>query len=158
MPKLRAVAVRGRASLGDEPASDVITLDHHSRRRRRCLLTTDNGRELMLDLSQAAQIADGDGLALAGGGHVVVRAAPEDLLEVRAGDASALARIAWHLGNRHTPAEITADAIYIETDHVLEEMLIGLGAEVRRVRRPFEPESGAYAGHHGHTRAAADDH
>jgi urease accessory protein len=130
---------------------DTITLDHHARHRRRCLLMTDGGRELMLDLAHTARIADGDALALADGGHVLVRAEQEDLVEVTAVDRSALARIAWHLGNRHTPAEITADAIYIEADHVLEEMLIGLGARIRRMRRPFEPESGAYAGHHGHT-------
>jgi urease accessory protein len=151
MPMLRAVAVQGKATLGGRAAIDVITLDHHARHRRRCLLLTDSGRELMLDLANTAHIADGDGLALDGGGHVVVRAAREDLLEIRAADGSALARLAWHLGNRHTPAEITAGAIYIEADHVLEEMLVGLGARVKGVRRAFEPESGAYAGHHRHT-------
>jgi urease accessory protein len=150
VPLLRAVAVRSRGGFDADGASDVITLDHHSRRRRRCLLTTDSGRELMLDLEHVARIVDGDALELDGGGRVTVRAAPEDLLEIRVADQSRLIRIAWHLGNRHTPAEITSEAIYIAADHVLEEMLVGLGAQVRRVRRPFEPESGAYAGHtHG---------
>ena len=152
---LRAVAVRGRGRFDPDGARDVITLDHHSRRRRRCLLTTDSGREVMLDLAHVAHIVDGDALELADGrGHVAVRAAPEDLLEIRAADQSRLARIAWHLGNRHTAAEITSEAIYIPADHVLEEMLVGLGAQVRRVRRPFEPESGAYSGHH-HARGTA---
>jgi urease accessory protein len=155
MPMLRAAAVCSTALGG--PVVDVITLDYRARRRRRVLLTTDSGRELMLDLAHTTHIADGDGLALAGGGHVLVRAAPEDLLEIRAADASALARLAWHLGNRHTPAEIAAEAIYIEADHVLEEMLIGLGASVRRLSRPFEPGGGAYAGHHGHAEAADHD-
>ena len=153
---LRATSVIASASAA-QCAVDTITLDHNSRHRRRCLLTTDSGRELMLDLAQAPQLADGDLLGLADGGWVLVRAAPEDLLEIRASDAVALARIAWHLGNRHTPAEITADAIYIEADHVLEEMLVGLGARVRRLTRPFEPESGAYAGHHGRPTVATDD-
>lgn len=145
---LRAVAVRSGGGFDAAAASDVITLDHHSRRRRRCLLVTDSGRELLLDLVHVARIVDGDALELAdGSGHVTVRAAPEDLLEIRAADQSRLIRIAWHLGNRHTPAEITSEAIYIAADHVLEDMLVGLGAQVRRVRRPFEPESGAYSGH-----------
>jgi urease accessory protein len=155
---LRAVAVCGRGGFDADAASDVITLDHHSRRRRRCLLTTDSGRELMLDLAHVAHIVDGDALELADGeGHVTVRAAPEDLLEIRAADQAQLARIAWHLGNRHTAAQITSEAIYIAADHVLEDMLVGLGAQVRRVRRPFEPESGAYAGH-THGRATAHGH
>jgi urease accessory protein len=68
-------------------------------------------------------------------------------MEIHATDALALARIAWHLGNRHTPAQITASAILIQPDHVLAEMVEGLGAHVHRVKRPFEPEGGAYGGH-----------
>ncbi len=147
VPVLRAVGICRRGGFGAAAASDVITLDHHSRRRRRCLLTTDSGRELMLDLAHVSRILDGDALELDGGGRVAVRAAPEDLLEIRAADQPRLAQIAWHLGNRHTAAEITGEAIYIAADHVLEDMLVGLGAQVRRVRRPFEPESGAYSGH-----------
>ena len=153
---LRATSVIPSAGAGKTP-EDTITLDHRARCRRRVLLTTDSGRELMVDLAQAPQLADGDLLGLANGGSVLVRAAPEDLLEIQASNAVALARIAWHLGNRHTPAEVTGEAIYIEADHVLEEMLVGLGARVRRLSRPFEPESGAYAGRHDHTMAGPDE-
>ena len=118
-----------------------------SRYRRRVALRTDSGRELMLDLAEAVYLADGDGLLLDDGGIVLVRAAAEDLLEIHAADAIALARIAWHLGNRHTPAQITGDAILIQPDHVLAEMVEGLGAHVHKVKRPFEPEGGAYGGH-----------
>jgi urease accessory protein len=132
---------------------DAITLDRQSRFRRRVLLTTDGGRELLLDLPEATYLADGDALAV-DGGAILVKAAAEDLLEIHAPDARALATIAWHLGNRHTPAEITPGAIYIQPDHVLAELVEQLGAHVHRVRRPFEPEGGAYGGkgplHSGH--------
>ena len=145
---------------------DTITLDRQSRYRRRVLLKTDSGRDLMLDLETATYMADGDLLELQdGGGSIRVIAAPEPLLEIHVADPLALARVAWHLGNRHTPAEITAHAIYIHPDHVLEEMVIGHGAYVHHVMRPFEPEGGAYGGkgpllesHHSHSHTQAHSH
>ena len=103
----------------------------------------------MLDLPEAVALADGDGLELADGGWIEVRAAPEDLVEVTC--RGGLARVAWHLGNRHCPADIRADRILIRTDRVIEDMLLGLGASVTPVRAPFDPERGAY-GRHGHDR------
>jgi len=150
---LRAVSVLRADNLVGTAILDTITLDRQSRYRRRVLMTTDGGRELMLDLPEATYLADGDAFAVAGGA-VLVKAAAEDLLEIHAHDALALATIAWHLGNRHTPAEITRGAIYIQPDHVLAELVEQLGAHVHRVRRPFEPEGGAYGGkgplHSGH--------
>lgn len=154
---LRASSVLRAGELESAEIVDTITLDRQSRYRRRVLLTTDGGRELLLDLPEATYLAHGDGLAVEGG-VVLVKAAAEDLLEIHAADALALATIAWHLGNRHTPAEITRNAIYIQPDHVLAELVEQLGAHVHRVRRPFEPEGGAYGGkgplhsghHHGH--------
>jgi urease accessory protein len=78
-----------------------------------------------------------------------VKAAEEDLVEVRGRDAAAFARLAWHLGNRHLPAQIEGERILIRDDHVIIDMLKGLGAEVRKVRAPFDPEGGAY-GQHNH--------
>jgi urease accessory protein len=144
---LHATSVVRKGQLGPRAIADTITLDRQSRHRRRVVLKTDGGRELMLDLGEATYLADGDGLLLGGGNIVLVRAAAEDLLEIHAADAISLARIAWHLGNRHTPAQITADAILIQPDHVLAEMVEGLGAHVHKVKRPFEPEGGAYGGH-----------
>jgi len=144
---LHATSIVRKAQLGPRAIADTITLDRQSRYRRRLVLKTDGGRELMLDLVEATYLADGDGLLLEGGGIVLVRAAAEDLMEIHAADAIALARIAWHLGNRHMPAQITVDAILIQPDHVLAEMVEGLGAHVHAVRRPFEPEGGAYGGH-----------
>jgi len=144
---LRAKEVVGKGKLGPRAIADTITLDRQARHRRRVVMKTDGGRELMLDLAEATYLADGDGLLIEGGAVVLVKAAAESLLEIHASDGVALARIAWHLGNRHTPAQITHNAILIQPDHVLAEMVEGLGAQVRAVQRPFEPEGGAYGGH-----------
>ena len=77
-------------------------------------------------------------------------AAPERLVEIRAGEALLLKKIIWHLGNRHVPAEIADDAVYIAEDHVLLDMVRGLGGVAALVHRPFHPERGAYDGAHGH--------
>lgn len=153
----RATSIVRRADLGRSISVDTITLDRAARYRRRIALTTDRGQAFLLDLPEASYLADGDALLLDDGALIMVCAAAEPLLEIHAHDAAALARIAWHIGNRHTPAEVTAQAIYIQPDHVLAAMVIGLGAHVHRVTRPFEPEGGAYGGkgplehehHHG---------
>jgi urease accessory protein len=144
---LHAGSVVRKTQLGPRAFVDTITLDRQSRYRRRLVLKTDTGRELMLDLAEATYLADGDGLLLRDGGVVLVKAATEDLMEIHTTDALALARVAWHLGNRHTPAQIEEGRILIQPDHVLAEMVEGLGAHVHRVKRPFEPEGGAYGGH-----------
>jgi urease accessory protein len=87
----------------------------------------------------------GDGLRLEEGGWIAVEAAPEDLAEIAATDTAHLLRLAWHLGNRHCPAEIALDRIYVRRDHVIEQMARGLGATVTQILRPFHPEGGAYA-------------
>ena len=108
--------------------------------------------------------AAGDGLRLEDGRIVAVEAAPERLLEITCADERALARIAWHLGNRHLATEIGERTIHIRDDHVIADMVRGLGAEVRSVERPFNPEGGAYGhgavhGHsHGDGRGHAHDH
>jgi urease accessory protein len=127
----------------------IVTLAHHDRHRRRIRLTADDGTAFLLDLPEAAVLRHGDGLQLDGGGFIEVRAASEPLVEVRAPSAQLLARLAWHLGNRHLPAEIHADCILIRDDHVIVDMLKGLGASVAAVNAPFDPEGGAY-GQHNH--------
>jgi urease accessory protein len=125
-------------------AIDSLTLDRASRHRRRAVLTTDRGHDVLLDLPEATRLAEGDGLRLENGAHVRIIAAPEPLLQIHAVDGRDLARIAWHIGNRHVACEVTADALFVEPDHVLEAMVVGLGARVHHVIRPFEPEGGAY--------------
>lgn len=135
------------------PASErkaTVTLAHHDRHRRRIRLTADDGTAFLLDLAEATVLRHGDGLKLEnGGGYIEVQAAPEPLVEVKAPTAELLARLAWHLGNRHLPAEIHADRILIRDDHVIVDMLKGLGAQVQAVNAPFDPEGGAY-GQHNH--------
>lgn len=150
----RATVVIRKSDLAGRITVDTITLDRAARHRRRAAMTSDRGHAFLLDLADATNLADGDALALASGALVKVQAATEPLAEIHAHDALALARIAWHIGNRHTPAEITAGAIYIQPDHVLEAMVAGLGAHVHHVKRPFEPEGGAY----GHKGALAASH
>ncbi len=147
---LRATAIVRKLAVKAERIVDTVVLDHEERHRRRFTLTGLGGTEFLLDLQKPVPIKDGDALKLEDGGLVQVRAAPEALLEIRAENPTRLMRVAWHIGNRHTPAELGADALYIGVDHVLEEMVRGQGCLVTRVERPFEPERGAYEGGHGH--------
>lgn len=158
---LRAASVVRRPAVKAERVVDTVTLVHDDRHRRRVTLTADGGLSFLLDLDKATVLDDGDALKLEDGRLVAVRAAPEKLLEIRAESPARLLKVAWHIGNRHTPAEITADAIYIADDHVLAEMVRGLGCAVARVERPFRPERGAYdhGGHdHGHAHSHGHDH
>lgn len=142
-----------------EKSVGSITLVFDDRFRRRIKLRTDQGDDLLLDLERAEHLDDGDGLRLEDGGFVEVRAAEEDVLEISCADAKALARVAWHLGNRHLPTELRAGAVRIRPDHVIEDMALGLGAAVKHIRAPFKPEGGAYAQTAtGHSHAHRHDH
>ncbi len=151
---LRATSVLRKPAVRPEKVVDTVTLDHEGRNRRRIALKGDGGFDFLLDLDKAVVLNDGDAVKLEDGRLVQVKAAPQPLLEIRAENPLRLMRIAWHIGNRHTPAEITADAVYIEEDHVLAEMVRGQGGTATKVERPFQPERGAYdhdCGHdHGH--------
>ena len=123
------------------------------------------GLSFLLDLPDAAALRSGDALALEDGRLIEVVAAPEPLLEIRSTDPLHLARIAWHLGNRHVPTQLLAKSLRIRRDHVLEEMLRGLGARVIEIEAPFDPEGGAYAStashdghHHDHSHHHEHDH
>jgi urease accessory protein len=124
-------------------AVDSVTLDYDERHRRRITLHTALGKHVLLDLRRPAALADGDAL-LTDGGIVVVRARAEALLAVSCPDPDKRARIAWQLGNRHLPVEFAGPVLFIRHDHVIADMLRGLGAEVEAVQRGFQPEGGAY--------------
>lgn len=141
---------RATAIVLDGEPFDQVVLDHDARHRRRVRLVTVGGLALLLDLPEARHLRDGDRLVLEDGRLVLVRAAPERVIDVHAHDASELARLAWHLGNRHTPTQVLAGALRVREDHVLADMLRGLGAHVTHTEAPFDPETGAYAGGHGH--------
>ncbi len=147
----RAVSVV-RTGLDDAPAFDVVALDYEARMLRRRRLVTEGEREILVDLPETVSLNHGDRLRLENGAVVEVRAAPEALLEVT-GD---LPRLAWHIGNRHTPCQIFAHRLLIQQDHVLQAMLEGLGAKVRAVEEPFTPEGGAYG--HGRTMGHSHGH
>ena len=143
---MRATSVVRRPAVKTALVVDHVTLDNVARGRRRLAMTAEGGLAFLLDLPRPMALAHGDALALDDGRLVEVRAAEEDLLEITAATPLRLAKIAWHLGNRHTPAEVTEDAIYVAPDHVLAEMVRGLGGSAKPVRRPFRPEQGAYHG------------
>jgi len=148
----RACEVKAAGHWDDANAIDSIALDAHERHRRRVVLSGDRGTTFLLDLPQAAALHDGDGLVLDDGAIVRVVGRPEPLIEIAAADAHDLARLAWHIGNRHMEVEIVGDRLRIRRDHVIEDMLRGLGARLSLVEAPFDPEHGAYHGghHHGH--------
>ncbi|TCT07554.1 urease accessory protein UreE [Aquabacter spiritensis] len=152
---IRATAIVRRAAVKAERVTDIVTLDHQARHRRRIVMTGEKGTQFLLDLEKATVLDHGDALKLEDGRLVRVEAAPERLVEVKTTSPLRLLKAAWHLGNRHVPAEITEEAIYFAEDHVLLEMVRGLGASATSVERPFRPEKGAYEaaeahGAHGH--------
>lgn len=148
---IRATSVI-RAGQWSGVATDVVVLAYDDRHRRRIAMQGERGLTFLLDIPEATALRHGDGLVLEDGRMIEVRAKPEPLLVVSAKDAHHLARLAWHLGNRHVPAAIEKSRILIRPDHVLAEMLAGLGAEISAIEAPFDPEGGAYAqpgnGHH----------
>jgi len=159
-----ASSITRKAAVKAEKIVDSVSLDHEGRHRRRIVLKGEKGLEFLLDLDKATVLNDGDAVKLEDGSLVLIKAAPQTLLEVRAENPLRLLKTAWHIGNRHTPCEITADALYLEDDHVLSEMIRGLGCSTSIVSRPFQPERGAYDdhghahGHHGHAHGHSHDH
>lgn len=155
---LRAISVVRKAAVRQDRVVDTLTLDHDDRNRRRLALKGDGGLDILLDLDKPTALGDGDAVKLEDGRLVLIKAAPQSLLEIRAENPLRLMRVAWHIGNRHTPAEITADAIYIENDHVLAEMVRGQGCAMNAVTRPFQPERGAYDHDHANCDHPSHDH
>jgi urease accessory protein len=146
----RAIAVRHKGNWPQAEAVDNVTLAFLDRHRRRIRLVADSGEAFLLDLPRAAHLADGDGLELNDGGFIRVRAAPERVLEIAAADDAELLRIAWHLGNRHLPLQVAGERLRVRDDHVIAEMVAGLGGRITRLDAPFDPEIGAYAIGHQH--------
>jgi urease accessory protein len=128
---------------------DRVLVDYDGRFRRRIVLTTVLGADVLIDLPQAARLRDGDGLFFESG-IVRVCAQDEDLMEIHAHHTADLVRIAWHLGNRHLPVQLLGDHVRIRADHVIADMIKGLGGHVETLRAPFDPEAGAYSGGGSH--------
>jgi urease accessory protein len=148
MREVRAVTKEGAAA-----ATVTLTYDQRCKSRQR--LRLDDGSEAALLLERGTILADGDRLVADDGTVIAVRAAPETLSAVRTSDGLALARAAYHLGNRHVPLQITPGDLRYQHDHVLDDMVAALGLVVTVVTAPFQPEGGAYGGgggrpHHDH--------
>ena len=131
-------------------ADSRIVLGYDARFLRRKRLQAEDGTSFLVDLPETTSLDQGDAFQLSDGRLIVVIAAVEPVLRIT-GD---LPRLAWHIGNRHTPCQIAADHLVIRRDHVLERMLAGLGAQVQLTEAPFRPEGGAY----GHGRTMGHDH
>lgn len=141
----RSIQRQGGYLLGD-----TVTLGYADRFLRRKRLVSGKGQSFLVDLAETTSLDDGDAFDLSDGSRIGVVAAVEDVVRV-IGD---LPRLAWHIGNRHTPCQITTTHLIIRRDHVLEAMLIGLGATLEITELPFRPEGGAY----GHGRTLGHDH
>lgn len=140
-----------RAGQGADAPAATVTLAFADRHRRRIRLTDDTGEPFLLDLPDATRLGHGDDLVLEDGGHIRIAAAVEAVADITGTDPAHTARIAWHIGNRHTPVQVLDDAtLRIADDHVLVAMAEGLGATVLRHQAPFAPEPGAYASGHDH--------
>ena len=129
---------------------DSVVLAHDERHLRRKVLTLRNGEQILVDLPEAIAFAHGDVLVLEDGRMAEIIAADEQLYEVVPRDRQHLSELAWHLGNRHLPAQLEERRIVILRDHVIKAMLEGLGARVNEIVAPFQPLRGAYHGGHGH--------
>jgi len=129
----------------------VITLDYEGRFLRRKRLVTDEGEAFLVELPETVSLSATDGFMLDDGRIIAIRPKPEPLLKIT---HNHLPRIAWHIGNRHTPCQIEQHYLLIQQDHVLENMLELLGATIEKLEAPFTPEGGAY----GHGRTHSHEH
>jgi urease accessory protein len=128
----------------------TLRLPFDQRQKSRLHTRLESGEEVALALPRGEILRGGD-LVVASDGRVIeVRAETERVVHVECGTPAALARCAYHLGNRHVPVEVGEGYLRLAADHVLEEMLQGLGATLRHMDAPFEPEAGAYTGGHQH--------
>src|SRR5204863_1895797 len=142
----RAIAVHTRGHWPDEAAVDAVTLAFLDRHRRRIRLVADSGAPFLLDLPRAQHLVEGDGLEFDNGSYIRVRAAAEPVIEIEADTPNDLLRIAWHIGNRHLPLQVADGRLRLRADHVIADMVQGLGGHVEWREATFDPEIGAYAG------------
>ncbi|WP_299022298.1 urease accessory protein UreE [uncultured Photobacterium sp.] len=144
----------------ESEAFDVtLSLPIDLRIKSRLKVILDDGREAGLFLPRGRILRGGDVLQSEHGVRVKIRAASESVSTVYCRDPHLMARVCYHLGNRHVPLQIKPDWVRYQHDHVLDEMVSGLGAEVVSELAPFEPESGAYGGTRGgHSHTYSHDH
>ncbi len=132
--------------------AETLALPFDTRQKSRFRATLASGIDIGVDLPRTGVLRSGAYIATEAGDVLQIVAAPETVMQAVAPDAFTLLKAAYHLGNRHVPLMLTPDALYFEPDHVLAEMVEGLGLIVQTIQHPFEPESGAYAQHAHETR------
>ena len=130
-----------------------VTLDYEGRFLRRKRLVTDSGEPFLVELPETVSLTSTDGFVLDDNRVVGIKAGSESLLKVKHAN---LPRIAWHIGNRHTPCQVERDHLLIQEDHVMEDLLRLLGADIEKLQAPFIPEGGAYG--HGRTHSHSHNH
>jgi urease accessory protein len=162
----RATRVLTPAERNDTPVTDTLILPHAQRQAHKGFLFGSNGTCVELDFAEPVRLRTDDALLLDDGKLVEVVAEPEPLIEARAADLASLARLAWHLGDRHVPVQVLERRLRLKRDPAIESMLENLGAKLVAIEAPFEPEGGAYAApagdhshhHHDHTHGHDHDH
>ncbi len=149
MIELTKIIKAGDRSGPERDATLSLTIDQRIKSRMRVRL--DDGRDAGLLLPRGYILRDGDVLVSEDGLRVGIVAADEPVSTIYSSDSHLLARACYHLGNRHVPLQITPGWVRYQHDHVLDDMVAGLGLQVTSENAPFEPEAGAYGGHsHGH--------
>jgi len=159
----RATRFLTAAERGNAPVVDTLILPFAQRQAQKGFVFGVKGTCVELDLAEPARLRTDDALVLDDGGLVEVVAEAESLIEARAADLAALARLAWHLGDRHVPVQVLERRLRLKRDPAIETLLESLGAKITIIDAPFEPEGGAYAApagdhahhdhHHGHDHA-----
>jgi urease accessory protein len=158
---MRAIRVLGPDERQSHAIVDTVILSYEQRQAQRGVVTGSKGTHIDIALAQPVRLRTDDLLLLEDGGAVEVVAQAEPLIEARAADLSALARLAWHLGDRHVPVEVLPNRIRVRRDPAIEALLKSLGAKVVIIEAPFEPEGGAYAAQshaHAHDHSHGHDH
>ncbi|MFK4822313.1 urease accessory protein UreE [Ochrobactrum quorumnocens] len=157
MIKVKSI-IRAHEVIDVVPAGHAI-LERDERHLRRKAIALEDGEKIFVDFAQPVVLDHGDRLVLEDGREIEIRAAREALYEIRGRDALHIAKLAWHIGNRHLAAQIEPDRIFILRDHVIKAMLEGLGAKVKDTNDIFSPLRGAYSGgHSSHDHEHHDHH
>ena len=149
-------AENGKAESSEAKFS--VSLNFEQRQKSRARSTTNDGTDLSWFLPRAQVLSDGDCLQTKDNVLVRVIAAEETLSEVCSDDSLLLTKVAYHLGNRHVPLQIKAGSLSYQHDHVLDAMVEGLGIKVQCVKKPFQPENGAYHEHSTHNHSHGHNH
>jgi urease accessory protein len=158
----RATRVLAPTERRDQPVVDTLILPYAQRSAQKGFLFGVKGTCVELDFAEAVRLRTDDALLLDDGKLVEVVAEPESLIEARAADLPGLARLAWHLGDRHVPVQVLERKLRLKRDPAIETLLQSLGAKIVAIEAPFEPEGGAYAaavgGHEHHDHHHGHDH